>query len=79
MARRVEISFENPSNITDMECCLYNLPNYNHIFNIDFAIIYKIATNNQRKKLDKLNNDRTLEVVINIDVDDLRGKRDKEF
>lgn len=75
MARRVEISFRNPNITTDMECCLYNLPNNDWIFNIDFEKIYKIATDNQRKKLDRLKNDRNLEIVINLNVGDFHDAR----
>lgn len=70
MARRVEVSFRNPNVTNDMECCLYNLPNNDWIFNIDFEKIYKIATNNQRKKLNSLKNDRNLEIVVNLNIDD---------
>lgn len=75
MARRVEVSFRNPSITTDMECCLYNLPNNDWIFNVDFEKIYKIATNSQRKKLNSLKNDRNLEIVINLNIDNFYDTR----
>ena len=73
MARRVEVSFHKPSVDTDMECCLYHLPDNDLIGNIDFEKIYKIATNSQRKKLNSLKNDRNLEIIINLNIADFNN------
>lgn len=75
MARRVEVSFHKPNNIDDMECCLYNLPTNDWIFNTPLEKVYKIATNSQKKKLDKLKTNRNLEVVININIDEIKHQQ----
>lgn len=76
MARRVEVSFLKPNDKNDMMCGLYNLPNNDWIGDSNFESVYKLATDNQRKKLLRLKNNRELEVVLNLNVADLRHSRE---
>lgn len=77
MVKRIEVSFAFPNNIVNTECTLHHIPSYKHIFNANFENIYLLATSNQRKKLDKLKTDRNLEIVINLNLNDLRLSKNK--
>jgi len=68
LSRRVEISFNKSLEDENMICDLYSMPRYDFIRRVEFDFLYKIATDGQRKKLEKLRKNREIEISMNINL-----------
>lgn len=68
MARRFEVAFLNAGDTDCKKCTLYHLPSYDFAGEFDFDILYEFCTNNQKNKLKRLEENRELEISLNINI-----------